>query len=445
MTHSFSRRARVRMISFAAAALAVAVGLAAVGWASAHRWRVRLENAQQRAWAELSEYTSDMEFTLNKLMYTRSLPEQTLLSAELLRDAGCAKAALSRLPMSGAPMDGAYRFLSQAGEYAQALTAARAAGQDPEGSADALLALYRYAAQLNAALADAKAQNADAAFTQEPLLAAANAPAVTDGFREAADALESYPTLVYDGPFSDRAEQAEPRMTAPLSDYGSEVALRTAQELLTLGELGDTALREGAAVGGALPCYTFSGGTRSFAVSRAGALLVRYTDARAVASATLSAEQGLRNACVFLTSVGYTGFEPTGYVQQGAVLTVQFAAEQDGVRCYPDQLKVQIALDTGAAVGLDAAGYVMNHTARTFAEPAVSADDAQQRLSPLLTVTAAPRRAVIPTSGGGEADCWEFSCAGVGGEPVLVYLDTATGAERNIQIVLQSESARLVM
>ena len=143
MTHSFSRRARVRMISFAAAALAVAVGLAAVGWASAHRWRVRLENARQRAWAELSEYTSDMEFTLNKLMYTRSLPEQTLLSAELLRDAGCAKAALSRLPVSGAPMDGAYRFLSQAGEYAQALTAARAAGQEPEGSADALLALYR--------------------------------------------------------------------------------------------------------------------------------------------------------------------------------------------------------------------------------------------------------------------------------------------------------------
>ena len=89
------RRRQIRIISYTAASLVISVALAITGWTAAERWRTRLENTYQRAWAELSEYLADMEATLNKVLYTNSLPEQTVLSAELLRDAGCAQNALS--------------------------------------------------------------------------------------------------------------------------------------------------------------------------------------------------------------------------------------------------------------------------------------------------------------------------------------------------------------
>ena len=152
-------RTKIRLCSYGAAVLAVAAGLAVTGWRAASHWRTRLENHYQQAWAELSEYLAEMESTLNKLLYTNSLPEQTVLSAELLRDSGGAQHALSVLPSDAEPMADVYRYLAQAGEYAQSLAARRAAGEAPdEASAASLAALYDYAASLNDALLDYRRQ-----------------------------------------------------------------------------------------------------------------------------------------------------------------------------------------------------------------------------------------------------------------------------------------------
>ena len=52
------------------------------------------------------------------------------------------------------------------------------------------------------------------------------------------------------------------------------------------------------------------------------------------------------------------------YVINDGICTINYAYSQDGVTCYPDLVKVAVALDTGGVVEYNATGYIMNHTDR---------------------------------------------------------------------------------
>ena len=51
---------------------------------------------------------------------------------------------------------------------------------------------------------------------------------------------------------------------------------------------------------------------------------------------------------------------------------INFVALQDGVLLYPDLVKVQVRMDTGEIVGMEANNYLMNHTVRTALSPSAS-------------------------------------------------------------------------
>ena len=80
--------------------------------------------------------------------------------------------------------------------------------------------------------------------------------------------------------------------------------------------------------------------------------------------------------------------DPSYSIQQGGILTVHFASRQDGVYCYPDLVKVGVALDTGDVVSFESEGYLMNHGDRTLPAPAVSEAEAAAQVDGSLTVLA---------------------------------------------------------
>ena len=84
----------------------------------------------------------------------------------------------------------------------------------------------------------------------------------------------------------------------------------------------------------------------------------------------------------------------------------------------------------------------MNHHTRQFEASALSIDQAQQNLSPLLTVESRDR-ALIPSAGQQELDCYEFLCQTPDGGHCLVYLDAQTGRERNILLLLEGAESTL--
>lgn len=74
--------------------------------------------------------------------------------------------------------------------------------------------------------------------------------------------------------------------------------------------------------------------------------------------------------------------------------------------------------------------------------PKVTKGQAQQRLSPKLTVLSS-RLAFIPTDAGGEIYCYEFRCKGQKEDEILVYIDAKTGNEANILQLLYADGGML--
>ena len=130
------------------------------------------------------------------------------------------------------------------------------------------------------------------------------------------------------------------------------------------------------------------------------------------------------------------------YVISDNKCTINFAYFQDEILYYPDLVKVSVALDNGDIIEFDGSGYLMNLDDRGVKSPQLSQEQAQQSVSPHLTIEKGGL-AVIPTPGLNEVFCYEFLCQGQNGEQVLVYINTDTGLEEQILILIESENGVL--
>ena len=132
----------------------------------------------------------------------------------------------------------------------------------------------------------------------------------------------------------------------------------------------------------------------------------------------------------------------TYYSVYDGICTVNYAYKNRGIICYPDLIKVSIALDTGEAVSFDATTYLMNHHERTAENIKVLSKDAVSLLAPGLQVLSVDE-AIIPLETGKEAHCHEFHCRDSKNQECLVYIDCATGEELDILILLYSDDGVL--
>ena len=116
--------------------------------------------------------------------------------------------------------------------------------------------------------------------------------------------------------------------------------------------------------------------------------------------------------------------EPCFVQQYDGMAVANFAAVQDGVTLYPDQVKVQVSMDSGRVVGAECSQYLASHTRRTDVTPAVTAAQAREMVSPKLTIKS-ERLCVIPLDAG-EALCWGFSCTD-GAADYWVFVNAKSG------------------
>ena len=90
-------------------------------------------------------------------------------------------------------------------------------------------------------------------------------------------------------------------------------------------------------------------------------------------------------SCTRTVSRGYGSMEMSYYSFYDGILTVNYAAVQNGVILYPDLIKLQLSAKDGAVIGLEAAHYLMNHAERTIELPVITEEEALSHLGALLT------------------------------------------------------------
>ena len=149
---------------------------------------------------------------------------------------------------------------------------------------------------------------------------------------------------------------------------------------------------------GGLPTYNFDCGTIRISVTKAGGIVSAMTDGREIGGTRLDADGARTAAQGFLEAKGIYNMKESYYVINDGICTINYAYSQDGVTCYPDLVKVAVALDTGGVVEYNATGYIMNHTDRGTLTPKITQEEAQKSVSPRLKVEGGSL-ALIPTPG----------------------------------------------
>ena len=440
-----SRRASIRIISYCAA-LAVALGGAAIyGYSMAAQYRTQLEYTYQRGLEDLSSTLHNIDIALEKGIYCATPSQMSSLSARLWRESGTAKSALAQLPESGGELTVINKFLSQVGDYSMALSKKTVeGGKVTDEERQNLISLSDTAKNLSARVDDMRAMYEDGrlwAGEVQAAISAGNLPddggAAADGFgaslTEAEDSLTDYPTLIYDGPFSDHILNMTPAVTHELPVITREEGRKRAAELLGVPA---SVIEDDGDEDGVMPSFGFHYGDTVTSITKNGGYGVYMRNPRDIGEEVLSYDDAVDKGKTWLEAHGFSGFKESYYMTDEGVCVINFAYMQDGVICYPDLIKVGVALDNGEIVFYEARGYLMNHKQRALSTPAKTEAEARSVLSPALTVESSAL-AVIPTGGKAEKYCYEFRCKGIEEEEVLVYINTETLAEDQILILLK--------
>ena len=449
------RRNKVRIISAVAAAFAVATGFALQGHSRANYYQQQLENSCTHAYYELTTAVSELDAALQKAQYAATPVFLEVLCTDIYGKAVAAQMALGELPESHAILAQTSAFLARVGDYARALSKAETVnGRYHEETYATLQGLAQASASLSASLLDLQSDLSGGSVSIRELLYAEQALADHTGNGAAAEGgtvfqsveadFPEVPTLIYDGPFSEHLGGKEPLALAGLAQVGRDEARAVAADFLGLRPQVLTPTGEG---NGVLPVWGFSapvdGGELYVEVTKQGGKVLSLFTSRTPSEAELSIQDALAIAQTFLAQRGYGAMEKSYYIEQGNVLTVNFASTQNNVLCYPDLIKVSVALDTAAVTGFECHGWIMNHTERTLGTPAVSAETARAALSPHLRVLS-HQLALIPTGGQYEVLCHEFKCLTEQDTHVLVYINAATGNEEKILLLQEDANGTLV-
>lgn len=415
-----------------------------------------LNNRNQKAFFEMVSQVENMETLLAKSIASGSPYQRSLLFSNLWMQANGAQNNLGTLPLAHFQVARTAKFLNQVGDFAYALAKKDPDKQQITASEERKLAqLHREAGYLAVELQQMRAKAVDGLLTwgeienQAPRLKKAGLTGISAGFEKIDGQMQKFPTLIYDGPFSDHIEQKAPKgLTGPV--VSATEAKNIAAQYLAKGNKPLFRPVRVRSVTGKIPAYRVyfdpAAGTGPNAVvdvSKKGGHVVMLMVNRDTGGKIFSLRQAENKAAGYLKSRGLINMVPTYSLVQGNNAVISYAYRQNGVLIYPDLIKVKVALDNGDILGLEAMGFLMSHHKRNLPQPKISQAEARRAVNPNLKIREA-RLAVIPTDTLGEKLVYEFK-GKLNGDTFIVYINAMDGTEEKVLKVIETKDGPMTM
>lgn len=429
-----------RLAGFALALSVIFAGSTVYYAAREAQYERHAQAQHSQVMSSLLNSVSQLKTSLEKARY---LPEGALrqtMAADIWKESQLASAALASLPLGDRRLEQIETYLSQVGDYAYYLLRSSAYDRADEEEWQTLCSLVGNASGILDEI-DLLKQQIDTG--SQALPSAVQSADADSGVRQALskvnDEFPEYPSLIYDGPYSDHVSQRTPKALEGQQPLSPEQAREKAAGILKAHPADVVLIYESE---GQIPCYGFSAGTAAVALTKQGGLLLSYTDNREIGETTLTAQQAIEKAQAFLRDLGLPEMQVSYHTTYEAILTANFHSYENDVLAYPDLIKVGVALDDGSVVRLEASGFAMNYQPRGAAQPAVSLEDARKSVTHGLEIQR-EMLCYIPTTGYREVLCWEFVCLSAEGGHVLQYINAETGQTENLLLLIENENGTL--
>lgn len=419
--------------------------------------RQELDNQYNRAFYDLVGYVNNIETILSKTMLASTTASTATSLQEAWRQANLAQTNLGQLPVSQPTLAETSKFLTQLGDFAYAMNLKSIYDTTlSEEEYQNIEQLHEYSTTMGAGLGELSSQIGTGRFKWgeladkgTPLFTKTSKNLVMEQIENINKPFQSYPALIYDGPFSDHIANITPQGLGQ-EDVSEEQARQKLEEFLGRDKIENINLIE-TQDSGNMPVYSYEVKYKnmpddhmvSIDITRKGGHPLWMINNRNIQEESLDMEQAKAFAKAFLEKNGFTDMKETYYLKEDSSATVNYAYEQEGVTIYPDLIKVKVALDNGEIVGFEEKAYLTSHRVRNIPTPAIFEEEARAKINPRVEVLGSGL-AIIPTDSREEVLTYEFK-GRLKDRDFLVYINAENGREQKILIIVNTPNGTLTM
>jgi spore germination protein len=206
-----------KMYSIVLVVIAAVAGWGIYQYKNAGQLQQELDNKYNRAFYDLTGYVNNVETLLVKSLISSTDNRTALTLQEAWRQANFAQTNLGQLPVSQNILAKTSKFLTQVGDFSYSLNNQILSGKPvTDKQHETLEKLYKYSTNLNKGLDELQAQITTGRIKWKELsqkgptiFRRTSAELPNQHFDNVDKTFQEYPTLIYDGPFSDHMSQTE--------------------------------------------------------------------------------------------------------------------------------------------------------------------------------------------------------------------------------------------
>ncbi len=401
----------------------------------------QLENVYQKNYYELVDNVNNADMEMSKLLNATNSAYQKKMLTEIASASKNMQNNIALLPLTGEDVLESVRFVNQLSGYTTILEEKLANGtelttEDLEMLQELHMALISMKDNLNRISMDMR--------NGYSILDASNEMngdlnSFTVDFNQIKANDVDYPSMIYDGPFSDSVVNQKVKGLS-----GDEITEEEASDVLGKVFKDISSYTYNGKTEGKFETYNFdvvtSDNQELYAqVTIQGGHVLTVSGQNASDVKNFDMKTGEKIAKEFAKVNGVENPEIVWSEELNNQAYFNITPKENGIILYPDLVKVKVDLEYGNVIGYDAISYWTNHTDRNLG----SVSDVTVSLPSGFKVVS-KRLVLAPLDYNREVLCYEYQCEKEG-ITYYFYFNAKTGAEENIlKVVETTDSSKLM-
>jgi spore germination protein len=408
------------------------------------------ENNYQRAFHNLTYQVNLLHDKIGSTLAMNSRHSLSPSLAEVWRITSEAHSAVGQLPLTLLPFNKTQEFLTNVGNFSYR-TAVRDLDKEPlsKQETETLKALYKQSGEIKNELRNVQsmALKHNLRWMDVELALASGKEntdnTIIDGFKKVEKTVSGYDESNLGLTMPNQLAKNENFKNLSGNFISRQEAIKQAKNYLQMDGNSTVKVTENGK-GSQFGFYSVSvknnqtGMEANMDMTKKGGHLIWFMKNRTVSKQTISLHDAAAKGLAFLKESGFKNMEEYESSQYDSIGVFNFVTNIDGVRIYPESIKVKVALDNGEIIGVSADEYLKSYQTRKMAKPAITMGQAQKKVNPNLKIME-KRQAVIVNNLNQEVLCYEF-LGTLGNDTYRIFINAKNGTEEKVEKLNNAES-----
>lgn len=403
-----------------------------------------LESTYQKSYYDLSDKINNMEIKLSKVVVSGDKDYSAKMLSEISKNAEDAQNNLNVLPVSLNGVKETLTFINQVGGYTGTLSKKLLAGKTlSESEIKSLEDLHSSLKTMKTSMnAMSEKMWSGYSILNDGLSLKGDYNDLTVNLREMKSADVDYPTMIYDGPFSDTQLKKEIKGLS-----GQDVSLDDAKKVVAdLFSMTTSMINDEGTTKSNFETYNLSFKKSNISyyaqVTIKGGKLLTLSSCNDSNEVNFSKDEALKSATDFVKKSGINDMTCVWSDSVGKDAYFNFAPQMNGIIIYPDLVKLKVDLAHGEVVGYEANSYYTNHEDRQLGTFTSTLSSAKSQVKSGYAIKQTNK--VLAPIDYEEVLCYEFNTLH-NGDIYYFYIDATTGQLVNVLRVIRTSDGTKLM